>query len=157
MSGNTVPAPQWLALRVIGGILAYGFFAGFVGLIGMQLHHWLRDGQWTHIGVSDALYSILTSCCVREDAGGAGWFAGFARWLLYHAGFPSPYSRPFHATLGNGDSLRSAELNSINNAIDSATVKFRWQRGDLLLVDNFLVAHGRMPFRGDRRILVAIH
>jgi len=83
--------------------------------------------------------------------------AGFARWLLYHAGFPSPYSRPFHATLGNGDSLRSAELNSINNAIDSATVKFRWQRGDLLLVDNFLVAHGRMPFRGDRRILVAIH
>jgi alpha-ketoglutarate-dependent taurine dioxygenase len=41
--------------------------------------------------------------------------------------------------------------------LDSATVKFRWQRGDLLLVDNFLVAHGRMPFRGERRILVAIH
>jgi alpha-ketoglutarate-dependent taurine dioxygenase len=83
--------------------------------------------------------------------------AGLARWLLYHAGFPSPRSRPFHATLGNGDPFRLAELDCINRALDSATVKFRWQRGDLLLVDNFLVAHGRMPFRGERRILVAIH
>ena len=83
--------------------------------------------------------------------------AGLARWLLYHAGFPSPRSRPFHATLGNGDPFRLAELDCINDAIDSATVKFRWQRGDLLLVDNYLVAHGRMPFRGERRILVAIH
>lgn len=83
--------------------------------------------------------------------------AGLARWLLYHAGFPSPLSRPFHATLGNGEPFRLAELDSINHAMDSATVMFRWQRGDLLLVDNLLVAHGRMPFRGNRRILVAIH
>lgn len=82
---------------------------------------------------------------------------GLARWLLYHAAFPSPHRRPFHATLGNGDPLRLADLNAINRAIDSATVKFRWQRGDLMLVDNFLVTHGRMPFRGRRRILVAIH
>ena len=33
---------------------------------------------------------------------------------------------------------------------------FRWQRGDLLLLDNYLVTHGRMPFRGERKILVAI-
>lgn len=83
--------------------------------------------------------------------------AGLARWLLFHAGFPSIQQRPFYATLGNGDPFRIAELDSINDAMDSATVKFRWQRGDLLLVDNFLVAHGRMPFRGERRILVAIH
>jgi len=82
---------------------------------------------------------------------------GLARWLLYHAAFPSPYRRPFHATLGNGDPIRIADLNAINGAIDSATVKFLWQRGDFLLVDNFLITHGRMPFRGERRILVAIH
>jgi alpha-ketoglutarate-dependent taurine dioxygenase len=44
----------------------------------------------------------------------------------------------------------------MNQAIESATVRFRWQRGDLLLVDNYFVTHGRMPFRGERRILVAI-
>jgi hypothetical protein len=47
----------------------------------MQIHHWFRDGQWTHIGIADALYSILTSCCVRVDGGGAGLFATLARWL----------------------------------------------------------------------------
>jgi alpha-ketoglutarate-dependent taurine dioxygenase len=82
---------------------------------------------------------------------------GPARWLLYHAAYPLPHLRPFHATFGNGDPISLADLNEINAAIDSATVQFRWRRGDLLLVDNFLVTHGRMPFRGDRRILVAIH
>jgi alpha-ketoglutarate-dependent taurine dioxygenase len=82
---------------------------------------------------------------------------GWARWLLYHASFPRPHRRPFHATLGNGDPIPIADLNRVNAAIGSATVRFRWQRGDFLLVDNFLVAHGRMPYRGERRILVAIH
>jgi alpha-ketoglutarate-dependent taurine dioxygenase len=47
-------------------------------------------------------------------------------------------------------------LKTIHRAIDSATVRFRWQQGDFLLLDNFTVTHGRMPFRGNRRILVAM-
>jgi alpha-ketoglutarate-dependent taurine dioxygenase len=31
-----------------------------------------------------------------------------------------------------------------------------WQVGDVLLIDNIAVAHGRRPFTGDRRILVAM-
>jgi alpha-ketoglutarate-dependent taurine dioxygenase len=37
-----------------------------------------------------------------------------------------------------------------------AAVCFAWQKGDLLMVDNMLVAHGRAPFTGPRRILVAM-
>lgn len=81
---------------------------------------------------------------------------GLVRWLLYHAVLPSPLSRPFHATYGNGAPISLSDLNCINAAIDSATVQFRWNRGDLLLVDNFMVTHGRMPFRGKRSILVAM-
>jgi len=33
---------------------------------------------------------------------------------------------------------------------------FRWREGDVLLVDNMLVAHARNPFRGDRKIVVAM-
>jgi ubiquinone/menaquinone biosynthesis C-methylase UbiE len=47
-------------------------------------------------------------------------------------------------------------LRKINQAVDSATERFKWKRGDLLLVDNVQVTHGRMPFRGKRRILVAM-
>ncbi|MFY1676223.1 MULTISPECIES: TauD/TfdA family dioxygenase [unclassified Streptomyces] len=31
-----------------------------------------------------------------------------------------------------------------------------WRPGDLLLVDNVLAAHGRDPFRGARKIVVAM-
>ena len=31
-----------------------------------------------------------------------------------------------------------------------------WRVGDLLLIDNLLVGHGRRPFTGDRRVLVAM-
>jgi len=36
------------------------------------------------------------------------------------------------------------------------TVTFSWQRGDVLVLDHMLTAHGRRPFTGDRRVLVAM-
>jgi alpha-ketoglutarate-dependent taurine dioxygenase len=35
-------------------------------------------------------------------------------------------------------------------------VSFPWQAGDAMFVDNFLVAHGRAPFTGDREVQVAL-
>ena len=37
-----------------------------------------------------------------------------------------------------------------------AAVDVDWNVGDLLLVDNVLVGHGRRPFTGQRRVLVAM-
>ncbi|CAL9395764.1 hypothetical protein SUDANB6_01355 [Streptomyces sp. enrichment culture] len=31
-----------------------------------------------------------------------------------------------------------------------------WREGDILVIDNVLTAHGRRPFEGTRRILVAM-
>jgi alpha-ketoglutarate-dependent taurine dioxygenase len=31
-----------------------------------------------------------------------------------------------------------------------------WQAGDILVVDNMLACHGRMPFSGPRKILLAM-
>jgi len=36
------------------------------------------------------------------------------------------------------------------------SVLIRWQNGDFLVVDNLLMAHGRMPFQGDRDIVGAL-
>jgi alpha-ketoglutarate-dependent taurine dioxygenase len=35
-------------------------------------------------------------------------------------------------------------------------VKFPWQATDILMVDNMLVAHGRSPFVGQRKIVVTM-
>jgi alpha-ketoglutarate-dependent taurine dioxygenase len=63
---------------------------------------------------------------------------------------------PFNTFYGDGAPIEPAVMDEIRGAYDSETVKFDWQRGDLLLVDNMLVAHGREPFTGNRKVLVAM-
>ena len=36
------------------------------------------------------------------------------------------------------------------------TVKFPWQKGDFLMLDNMLAAHGRSTFSGERKVVVAM-
>jgi alpha-ketoglutarate-dependent taurine dioxygenase len=63
---------------------------------------------------------------------------------------------PKNAYFGDGTSLDVAMLEEIRTATRRQMVTFPWQVGDLLILDNMLVAHGRMPFKGPRKILVAM-
>jgi amino acid adenylation domain-containing protein len=63
---------------------------------------------------------------------------------------------PINSFYSDGTSLEPEALQEVRNAYDQAMVKFRWREGDLLLLDNMLAAHGRMPFSGPRRIAVAM-
>jgi hypothetical protein len=65
-------------ISVVGAIIGYGCLAAFLYLIGIQLHGWLRQGDWMHIGMGDGIKVGLMRCCVRPD--GAGHVAGFLRW-----------------------------------------------------------------------------
>lgn len=47
-------------------------------------------------------------------------------------------------------------LDTIREQTRRLPILFRWRRGDLRVVDNVLTAHGRMPFKGPRSILVAM-
>ncbi|MGO4463236.1 TauD/TfdA family dioxygenase [Streptomyces sp. M-16] len=63
---------------------------------------------------------------------------------------------PFNTYLGDGSRLTEAEVDAVNAVYDRVTVRETWQRGDLMIVDNILCAHGREAYRGDRKILVAM-
>ena len=39
---------------------------------------------------------------------------------------------------------------------DELSFDIPWQSGDVALVDNFLVMHGRRPFEGQRRVLASL-
>ena len=63
---------------------------------------------------------------------------------------------PRNAYYGDGGVLENSVMEEVRAAYTAAQVHFDWHRGDLLLVDNMQVAHGREPFRGSRRVLVAM-
>ncbi len=63
---------------------------------------------------------------------------------------------PTNTFYGDGSPIEPEVLDSLRDAYRSETVRFPWQEGDLLLLDNMLVAHGREPFEGERLVLVGM-
>ena len=63
---------------------------------------------------------------------------------------------PHYASFGDGSPLDEQELNDIRKLMRERAVYFPWQQGDVLVLDNVLVAHGRNSFKGPRKILVAM-
>ena len=63
---------------------------------------------------------------------------------------------PRHVYYGDGSPIEDAILDEIRAVYDSVTIRFPWQQGDVLMLDNMLAAHGRAPFKGPRRVVVAM-
>jgi alpha-ketoglutarate-dependent taurine dioxygenase len=61
---------------------------------------------------------------------------------------------PFNACYGDGSPFEPAELEEVREAYRQETRMFDWRRGDVLMLDNMLAAHGRAPFTGARKIVV---
>ncbi|MFT7773022.1 TauD/TfdA family dioxygenase [Roseateles sp.] len=55
-----------------------------------------------------------------------------------------------------GRPLEDALLDEVRAVLDAETVSFRWEAGDVLMLDNMLVAHARAPFKGPRKVVVAM-
>ena len=67
-----------------------------------------------------------------------------------------PDGLPFATRFGDGSPIPEDVVDEINAAHEKHAVREQWQAGDLLVVDNLRVAHGRDPYTGDREIVVAM-
>jgi amino acid adenylation domain-containing protein len=63
---------------------------------------------------------------------------------------------PFNTFYGDGSSIEPSVIEQIYDAYRQEQVAFDWQTGDILMLDNMLVAHGREPFTAPRKIAVAM-
>lgn len=63
---------------------------------------------------------------------------------------------PNNTYYGDGSTIEPETLEHIRAAYTAETVSFPWSRGDVLLLDNMLAAHGRAPYSGARKILVGM-
>lgn len=63
---------------------------------------------------------------------------------------------PYSTWFGDGTPIADAQIASLRQAYSDEEVKFDWRAGDVLLLDNWRVAHGRKPFSGERKVIVAM-
>ncbi|MBV6623048.1 MAG: TauD/TfdA family dioxygenase [Rivularia sp. (in: Bacteria)] len=63
---------------------------------------------------------------------------------------------PHNTYYGDGSPIEAEVLIEIRAAYAQETVVFPWQAGDILLLDNVQVAHGRKPFKGNRKVIVGM-
>jgi alpha-ketoglutarate-dependent taurine dioxygenase len=63
---------------------------------------------------------------------------------------------PQSVTYSDGEAIPDEHVMHIRECGFANAINVQWKAGDLMLIDNVLVAHGRRPFVGDRRVLVAM-
>lgn len=69
----------------------------------------------------------------------------------------NPAMYPSDTFYGDGSPIEPEVMEEIKMAFEKAKVTFKWQKGDILLLDNMLISHGRNSFTGERRILVSMN
>ncbi|MGI9257463.1 MAG: TauD/TfdA family dioxygenase [Gammaproteobacteria bacterium] len=63
---------------------------------------------------------------------------------------------PNNSYFGSGEQISDEDIQHIRDIHDRNTRHFDWQPGDVLMLDNMRVAHGREPFEGPRLIHAAM-
>jgi alpha-ketoglutarate-dependent taurine dioxygenase len=61
-----------------------------------------------------------------------------------------------HCTYGDESEISLADIRNVREVLWKHTVMFDWRQGDVLLLDNLAVGHGRTPYRGPRKVLAAL-
>jgi acyl transferase domain-containing protein/alpha-ketoglutarate-dependent taurine dioxygenase len=93
---------------------------------------WFNNAHVFHVSTNDAqTRAALLAQCEEEDL-------------------------PRQTFYGDGTPIEDSVLEQIREAYRSAAVRFDWQAGDVLMLDNMAVCHGRETFVGPRKILVAL-
>ena len=57
---------------------------------------------------------------------------------------------------GDGSAIPIKDMNIVIKLADQLTFNLEWETGDIVLIDNYLVMHGRRPYKGDRRVLASL-
>jgi alpha-ketoglutarate-dependent taurine dioxygenase len=63
---------------------------------------------------------------------------------------------PNNSYYGDGSPIEEEVIERIRSCYLDHQLIFDWSAGDVLALDNMLVAHARQPYRGSRRVLVAM-
>jgi alpha-ketoglutarate-dependent taurine dioxygenase len=63
---------------------------------------------------------------------------------------------PNNTYYGDGQRIEEEVVRHLREAYEKEKVRFDWEEGDVLMLDNMLVAHGRESYTGERRVAVGM-
>ncbi len=67
-----------------------------------------------------------------------------------------PDEMPRQVFYGDGSTISDAVMDHVGEIYEKHAVRFQWKAGDLISLDNMLIAHARDPYKGPRKIVVAM-
>ncbi|MEM7687758.1 MAG: TauD/TfdA family dioxygenase [Pseudomonadota bacterium] len=117
----------------------------------------LRNLGYTWEWREDGSLRVTTAAlpAVRDVGGGRKTFfnqliAAFRGWS------DSRNSADKSITFGGGEAITAQDMAPAIAAAEEFTALCEWQPGDVALVDNYTVMHGRRPYEGKRRVLASL-
>ena len=122
--------------------------------------------QWEWLGADNL--RIAQHCPAIVAHPDTGELSFFNQVQLHHCACLEPEVRanlinlfglgnlPRNVYYGDGSVIEDEVMEVIGAAYEDCAVRFTWQKGDMVMLDNMLVAHARDPFEGERKICVAM-
>jgi alpha-ketoglutarate-dependent taurine dioxygenase len=83
-------------------------------------------------------------------------FLGLWRYLGAKLFYCRKHTLLHDISYGDETPIARQDLYHVMDALENNTISFAWQKGDVLVLDNILMMHGRAPFTGPRRVLTAM-
>jgi alpha-ketoglutarate-dependent taurine dioxygenase len=68
----------------------------------------------------------------------------------------TPFDMPQYSCFGDGTPIPDEVLTQVRAVLAGREVVFPWEKGDVMVIDNMLTAHGRSPYTGARKVLVSM-
>lgn len=161
---DRLQARQIMYVRNYGGGLDLSWQQVFQTQDKVQVEAYCREAQieWEWQGDRLTTRQVCQAIATHPETGEAVWFN---QAHLFHisslkssvqAVLRSGGVLPRNAYYGDGSEIEPTVLDAIRQAYAAETIRFPWQAGDILLLDNMLIAHGRDPFQGNRTVLVGM-
>ncbi len=123
------------------------------------------EPEWTHGGEMLRVKQVCRAVALHYATGEKTFFNQIQLHHVYcldpavRDSLLSIFSRedlPRHAYFGDGSEIEDSVMEHVGQVYEQNAVRFQWQAGDMVTLDNMLVAHARDPFMGERKILVAL-
>jgi amino acid adenylation domain-containing protein len=158
----------WMLVRNFGAGLSLPWQTSFHTTEKAEVEAYCRRARidWEWKGESNLRTRQTRSAVVQHPhTGEMVWFNHVAFWhvssleLKVREAMRAMFKEdelPYNTYYGDGSPIEDSVVEEIREAYNEETIAFGWQRGDVLLLDNMLVAHGRNSYLGPRRILAAM-